>query len=156
SLHAMAPAIPWKFLLQRACAMVLRRSRTGEPAIILHKDLPHEPLVYVLNPLVFHRKISVIFATGGRAERTVTLLLSMSVSLGSPVASFRAQRGKVLYLDYEDDVDVHARRLKAIQAGHPELADAQVTYQRAVEPLSKLTPQLVRHIQEEHISFLVV
>ena len=52
--------------------------------------------------------------------------------------------------------DIHIRRLLAIQRGHPELAGASVSYQRCVEPLSKLVYPLVGRIREDDITFQVV
>ena len=109
-----------------------------------------------MNPLVFWKKISVLFATGGMAKSTMALFLSMCTSVGASVAGIRALRGTVLYCDYEDDHAVHTRRLQAIQAGHPELQDARVIYQRCVEPLTKLTPVLLRQVKQQDISFVVV
>jgi hypothetical protein len=114
------------------------------------------PLTYTINPLVFLRKISVLFAPGGTGKSTLALFLAMCASLGASLAGLRTLRETVLYMDYEDDQSVHARRLRGIQAGHPELLGARVIYQRCVEPLHKLTPVLVRQVLEQRITFVVV
>jgi hypothetical protein len=72
------------------------------------------------------------------------------------VAEVEALTGCALYLDYEDDADVHTRRLQAILRGHPELTGASVLYQRCTEPLAKITYPLVRKIQEQGVTFLIV
>jgi hypothetical protein len=148
--------IPWRALLREACALVLRRYRQGEPLVILDKHRPTVPLTYTVNPLVFAKKISVLFATGGMGKSTFALFLALCISTGAAIAGLRTLRGKVLYLDYEDDESVHTRRLQAIQAGHPELRDAQVAYQRCVEPLARLTPIILRHVLDQQITFVVV
>jgi hypothetical protein len=148
--------IPWRALLREACALVLRRYRRGEPLVILDKHRRTVPLTYTVNPLVFAKKISVLFATGGMAKSTFALFLAMCISVGAAVAGLRTLRGKVLYLDYEDDESVHTRRLQAIQAGHPKLQEAQVVYQRCVEPLVRQTPALVRQVLDHGITFIVV
>jgi hypothetical protein len=155
-LQSSRNTVPWKVLLQKACALVLERHRTGAPPVVLHKELPTPPLTYVVNPLVFANKVSVLFATGGMAKSTLALFIAMLIGLGRAAAGLRTLLGKALYLDYEDDSEVHVRRLRAIQAGHPELADATVIYQRADEPLWKLSPLLARRMQEHGITFLVV
>src|SRR5206468_1566431 len=52
SLKHLAPSLPWKLLLQKACSLVLRRHREGEPVIALEPtDSVHVP--FVVNPLVY-------------------------------------------------------------------------------------------------------
>ena len=80
----------------------------------------------------------------------------MCVSIGATAAGIAAVRGRPLYLDYEDSADVHIRRVAAIAEGHPEVAHVDVLYQRCTEPLSKLTFPLVRRIQEEEITFVIL
>ena len=156
SLKMYSTTIPWKPLLQKSCALVLRRYRRGEPPAHLTKDTPVEPLTFAINPLVPRRKPCILFADGGKGKSTFALLLGMIVSTGATVAGLSALKGRALYLDWEDDKDVHTRRLRAIQAGHPDLIDAEVQYLRCAEPLCKLTHDLVRTIQQEGITFVVV
>lgn len=155
-LEPLARVIPWKILLQRACAMVLRRSRAGEPSVRLDQHGVVEPLTYQLNPLVIKDKIAVLYATGGMGKSTLGLLLGLCASVGACIGPFRAARGNVAYLDYEDDKSVHLRRVHAIQAEHPELRDASIVYQKLVEPITKITHQLARKVHEEHISLIIL
>jgi hypothetical protein len=156
SLKSIAPGIPWKWLLQKACSLVLRRYREGDPVRRLDIDFPTEPLTYSVNPLVFHRKTTILYGDGGLGKSTLALAIAMSVSVGHSVAGISGLKGRALYLDYEDDADVHARRLQAIIRGHPELAGASVLYQRCTEPLTKLTYPLVRRIAADRITFVVL
>ena len=156
SLKALAPAIPWKLLLQRACSAVLTRHREGEPLRILTVNTPVDPLTFQLNPLVFKGKPTVLFGDGGLGKSSVALLAAMCVSTGESVAGISAVRGTVLYLDYEDSYDVHVRRMQAIATCHPALAKADVRYQACTEPLTNLTHTLLRRIQSEGITFVVL
>ena len=156
SLKALAPAIPWKLLLQRACSLVLRRHREGEPLRILTVETPIEPLTFQINPLVFRGKATVLFGDGGLGKSSLALLCAMCVSTGEMVAGISALPGIALYLDYEDSSDVHVRRMQAIAACHPNVARADVRYQACTEPLTTLTHTLLRRIQTEGITFLVL
>jgi hypothetical protein len=78
------------------------------------------------------------------------------VSTGQPIAGINALKGRALFLDWEDDEAVHTRRLQAIIAGHPALADAQVDYQECDEPLLRMQHSLIRRIQADRITFVVV
>ena len=97
-----------------------------------------------------------MFSDGGKGKSTLGLAWCMAVSTGSEVAGVSAVKGKACYLDWEDDRDVHARRLQAIQAGHPDLIDAGVEYVRCTEPLWTQTHKLVNLIQEKSITFVVL
>lgn len=156
SLKALAPAIPWKLLLQRACSAILKRHREGEPLRVLTVNTPVEPLTFQLNPLVFRGKATVLFGDGGLGKSSLALLCAMCVSTGESVAGISAVQGAVLYLDYEDSYDVHVRRMQAIAACHPALARADVRYQACTEPLANLTHTLLRRIQSEGIVFVVL
>lgn len=156
SLKAYSDQIPWKVLLQKSCALVIRRHRQGEPPTHITRDSTVEALTYAVNPLVLRNKSTIIFADGGRGKSTLALMIGMVVSLGQSVAGLSALQGQSLYLDWEDDIDVHTRRLHAIRAGHPELDTADVQYQRCCEPLVKLTHELARTIQREGITFVII
>jgi hypothetical protein len=155
-LSKLATSVPWKLLLQKACAEVLQRHRQGDPPQHLTLQTTVEPLTYTINPLVFKKKITILYGDGGLGKSTLALMCGMCVSVGANVAGIAALRGRVLYLDYEDDADVHTRRLHAIVEGHPELAEAAVVYQRCVEPLTKLIYPLVRRIQAENITCVIL
>jgi len=155
-LTKLASAIPWKVLLQKACSLVLKRHRQGDPPTHLTKDSPVEHLSYAVNPLVFKKKITIVYGDGGLGKSTWALFCAMVVSTGGSVAGISAGKGSALYLDWEDDADVHTRRLQAIQAGHPDLTAATILYQRCVEPLTKVVHPLVRRIVDERITFVVL
>ncbi|MEO7859897.1 MAG: AAA family ATPase [Nitrospirales bacterium] len=148
--------IPWKIILQRACTMVLRRYREGEPLRILTVDTRVEPLTFQINPLVFREKATVLFGDGGLGKSSLALFCGMLISTGETVAGLSALPGVALYLDYEDSYDVHVRRMQAIAAAHPALARANVLYQACTEPLASLTHTLLRRIQAEGITFVVL
>ena len=152
-LKRLASAIPWKWLLQKACSLVLKRHREGEPLRILTVDTLIEPLTFQVNPLVFRNKPTVLFGDGGLGKSSLALLCAMLVSTGESIAGISALPGIPLYLDYEDSYDVHVRRMRAIAACHANMAKADVRYQACTEPLVNLTHTLLRRIQAEGITF---
>jgi hypothetical protein len=156
ALKAHDPDTPWRPLLEQCCAKVLRHHRTGDPLVTISSETPIEPLTFAINPLVFERKISVLYSNGGQGKSTLALFLAMLSATGSSEAGLSALKGNSLYLDFEDDLSVHARRLQAIQAGHSALHSARVAYRRCVEPLHKFASALLRQIHQEQIRFIVV
>ncbi|MHC9062221.1 AAA family ATPase [Nitrospira sp. CMX1] len=148
--------IPWKILLPRACALVLKRYRRGAPVLRLDRNTPCEPLTFIVNPLILKRKPTVIFADGGKGKSTLALMTALLVSTGGSIAGLSAAKGRALYLDWEDTEDVHTRRIHALQAGHPELSEAHVTYLRCTERLARMVHEVARIVQQEQITLLVI
>lgn len=146
----------WAKLIETTAVLVLRLYREGEPLQLLNAETPVEALSYQLNPLVFHRKSTILFGDGGLGKSTLALLFGMLVATGETVAGLSAVRGRVLYLDYEDDRDVHVRRIQAITACHSNLKGADILYQRHHEPLWNIVPTLLRRVQTERVDFLVL
>lgn len=156
SLKTFSAGIPWKLLVQKACALVLRHYRTGPPLLTITAATPVEHVTYSVNPMVFKKKTTILYGDGGLGKSSLALLIGMNVSVGQSVAGFQALRGRVLFLDYEDDEHVHTQRFQALLRGHIELAGAEVSYQRCVEPLTRLTHGLARLVQAHGITFLVL
>jgi hypothetical protein len=158
-LHEYSPRLPlaeWTILVETTAVLVLRRYREGEPLHILNVDTPVEQLSYQLNPLVFAKKPTIIYGDGGVGKSTFALLCAMMVATGETIAGLSAIRGRSLFIDYEDSHDVHVRRMRAISACHPQLARAEVRYQAHTEPLWNIVPTLLRRVQSDHISFVVL
>ncbi|MCS6285202.1 MAG: AAA family ATPase [Nitrospira sp.] len=146
----------WTVLIESTAVLVLRRYREGEPLRLLNAETPVEDLSYQLNPLVFQRKTTILYGDGGLGKSTLALLCGMLVSAGESLAGLSAVPGRVLFVDYEDSWDVHVRRMRAIAACHPQLKAADVRYQAHHEPLWNIVPMLLRRVQTEQITFLIL
>ncbi|MBX9658573.1 MAG: helicase RepA family protein [Nitrospiraceae bacterium] len=146
----------WTVLIESTAVLVLRRYREGEPLRLLNAGTPVEDLSYQLSPLVFHRKTTILYGDGGLGKSSLALLCGMLVSSGESLAGLSAVPGRVLFVDYEDSWDVHVRRMRAIAACHPQLKAADVRYQAHHEPLWNIVPMLLRRVQTEQITFLIL
>lgn len=157
SLSGMVKQLPWKRLIERACAAVV--SRTREPETLIYLDPTREvaPISFSLNPLVFKNKPTVLFSDGGVGKSTLALFMCFLVASGGQVAGLSAVPGKALYADWEDDDHVHLLRVKALAAGHPELQlKHPIAYQRFKTRLVTVVEELERRIHQEGITFLVI
>jgi hypothetical protein len=150
------PTVPWKVLLPHACARVLLRHRTGEPVIVLSQASAPVPLAFQVNPFVYQRKTTILFGDGGQGKSTFALWLGLLAATGQQAAGVSALKTRALYLDYEDDEDIHIFRLHGLLAGHPELAGAEVLYQRVSAPFATLARPLARRLQEQHVGLLII
>lgn len=146
----------WARLIDSTSALVLRRYREGEPPYRLNADTPVEDLSYQVNPLVHPRKVTILYGDGGLGKSSVALFIGMLVAAGESAAGLRAVRGRVLFLDYEDTLDVHARRRRAIAECHPALRAAELIYQAHHEPIWNILPALLRLVQLERIDFIIL
>ncbi|MDF0674230.1 MAG: AAA family ATPase [Nitrospira sp.] len=146
----------WTILIESTAVLVLRRYREGEPPHRLNAYTRIEALSYQLNPLVFSRKVTILYGDGGLGKSSLALLIGLLVSVGETVAGLSAVRGRVLFLDYEDTLDVHARRREAIAVGHPNLKAAELIYQTHHEPIWNILPTLLRLVQLEQIDFIIL
>ncbi len=146
----------WTRLIESTAVLVLRRYREGEPLRLLTVDTPVDQLTYQLNPLVFAQKPTILYGDGGLGKSSFALLCGCLVSRGETVAGISAVPGRVLYLDYEDSWDVHVRRMQAIAFCHPNLKAADIRYQAHAEPIWNILPSLLRLVQVERITFLIL
>lgn len=157
TLQGLSNIIPWKILIPKACALVLKATRDdGMPMVTLSKDSQVEPISYAVYPLVYKNKTTVLYGDGGLGKSTLALFIGMAVSIGYPVLGMRCPRQRVLYLDYEDDENTHGSRLKAIQEGHPELITAQVDYMTLIEPLHLHVHDILKKIAVTQCRFIVL
>ncbi len=155
SLSRSANHIPWKRLLERACAAVLKRHRRGEPIIELEPtDSIHTP--FVLNPIVYRGHQTLIFAPGGSYKSYLTLYIALLAMAGQRQNGIAAIRTNVLYLDWELDKETVGARLKALHIGHPELASCRPFYQRCTQPLHLEAPQIAAEVARLHCGLVIV
>ncbi len=155
-LDPLSKLAEWTLLIKSTAVLVLRRYREGEPPQRLNANTPVETLSYQLNPLVHPRKVTILYGDGGLGKSSLALLIGMLVATGATVAGLSAVRGRVLFLDYEDTLDVQARRRSAITVGHPSLNGAELIYQTHHEPIWNVLPTLLRLVQLERIDFIIL
>lgn len=155
SLSRSATHIPWKRLLERACAAVLKRHRHGEPIVELEPaDSSHTS--FVLNPIVYRGHQTLIFAPGGSYKSYLALYIALLAIAGQRQNGIAAIRTNVLYLDWELDHETIGVRLKALHVGHPELASCRPFYRRCTQPLHLEAPQLAAEVARLQVGLVIV
>ncbi len=155
SLKPLAPSIPWKLLLQKASALVLRRHRHGEPIITLSPSTSAH-VSFLLNPIIYQQHQTLIFAPGGTCKSYLALWFALLVSHGVHHAGVAGLKSSVLYLDWELNAETVGGRLKALQAGHPDLSRVQPYYRRCELPLHQEAHQIAAHVAEREVKLLIV
>lgn len=154
---AVGTTIPWKRILERACTAVLKAHREGTPVVTLEPDehtSSHVP--FVLNPLVYRGHQTLAFAPGGSCKSYLALYFALLACHGLKQSGVGGVRTPVLYLDWELDAETVTGRLKAIQAGHPELGHVRPFYRRCEYPLHQEVHQIAAHVARLGVQFLVI
>jgi hypothetical protein len=154
-LTRVARTIPWKVLVQHACALVLARHRHGEPIIVLEPAAaPHVP--FLLNPIIYQQHPTLIYAPGGTCKSYLALWFALLVCHGHAHAGVGGVRGAVTYLDWELNQATVGGRLKELQTGHPELSVVRPFYRRCELPLHQEVHAIAAHVAAHHIQLLIV
>ncbi len=79
-------------------------------------DVPISEPVYLLGGLIPEGKVCTFFAEGGSLKTWAAFSLAIAVATGEPwLGSFPVQKGKALYLDYEDGRYEFQRRIRILQ-----------------------------------------
>lgn len=155
SLSKNAEHIPWKRLIERACAAVLKLHRHGEPIVELEPaDSIHTP--FVMNPIVYRGHQTLIFAPGGSYKSYLALYFTLLAKSGQRQNGIAAVQTNVLYLDWELDKETVGARLKALQTGHPALANYRPHYRRCTQPLHLEAPQIAVEVVRLGIGLVIV
>lgn len=152
-----ASKLPWKRLLGLACAAVLKAHRQGTPVVTLEPNehtSSHVP--FILNPLVYRGHQTLAFAPGGSCKSYLALYFALLACHGLTQSGVGGVGTPVLYLDWELDEETVTGRLKAIQAGHPELGRVRPFYRRCEYPIYQEVHQIAAHVARLGVQFLVI
>jgi hypothetical protein len=155
TLKGLTASYPWKRLLERACTATCKRYQVGEPIIALEpSESVHVP--FLLNPFIHQQHPSLIYAPGGSLKSYLGLYFALLASHGVPQNGLAALQVPVIYLDWELNRETVGGRLKALQAGHPELAQCVPFYRRCERPLHQEVAPIARHVAEHGVQLLIL
>lgn len=155
TLKTNTDEVPCKGLLDRACSIVLKRHRQGEPTIELQPS-PVSHVPYILNPLVYDGHQSLLYAPGGSCKSYLALYFALLACHGAYQAGVSGIKTPVLYLDWELNRDTVGGRLKALQIGHPELAHVLPYYRRCEAPLHQEAHKIAADVAERKIKLVIL
>ena len=148
--------IRWKDFLEVAIYDVLE---------IMKEGLPPKPLLefdttrprYFLRPYVDYSGPTILFGPGGSQKSYLALGMAVTACTGTSIVGVaEAEPCNVLLCDWEFDGSAHARRLKAILAGHDvALGHHTVIYRRMTASLVELEQRVRRWISQHSIGFVI-
>lgn len=156
-LAKAAGGLPWIEMLDRACAVVARTIRAGEPAMPL-VPRARDRAAYLIEPLLPFGQPAVIHADGGSGKSLVAVALGLAAFSGValPGLSAAAREVRALYLDWETDEDTVASRAYLIANGLDVTGDGAIIYRRMTVPLIEAAAALRRDVRVFGIGFVIV
>jgi hypothetical protein len=155
TLKGLVPHVEWKRLLERACTAVLKGHRRGEPTIVL-EPTASAIVPFILNPLVYRDHQSLIYAPGGSCKSYLALYFALLACHGAQGAGIGGAKSNVLYLDWELNATTVGGRLKALQAGHPELSQHRPFYRRCEVPLHQEVHTIAATVAERKVKLVII
>ena len=82
------------------------------------QDQPIPPRIFVVEPLIPARNVSLLYGDGGLGKSLLALMLAASRALEQPWLGLQTLPGRTLVLSAEDDLDEMHRRLAGITGCH--------------------------------------
>lgn len=145
----------WETVLETVCVRGLLELRKGEPIVVLTPhDQPNVP--FLLNPLVYEKHQTLIYAPGGSCKSYLALYLALLASHGADQNGLRALACPVLYLDWELDAETIGTRLTRLHRGHPELSHHAPYYRACNQPLHEEVEFITGEIHEKGIKLVII
>lgn len=145
----------WESILELVCVRGLRELRRGDPVVALQpSEQAHVP--FLLNPLIFQKHQTMIYAPGGSCKSMFALYLALLASHGASQNGLASLACPVLYLDWELDEETIGVNLNRLYRGHPELSQYTPFYRHCQHPLHDDVDPIAQEVQEKGIRLVVI
>ena len=146
----------WDAIVEQFCVMTLDHWRQGEPVVNLGTVKPPKEPVYRLRPFLLENEATLIYGDGGIGKSYVAAYLASQVDQGVKLGNFEPIQGRVLYLDYETNREIAARRFQALARGFGFGENSNVLYRFCFQPLASDISEIQKIVAEEKIECVVV
>tara|TARA_Y100000310_G_scaffold106109_1_gene104635 strand:+ start:392 stop:1624 length:1233 start_codon:yes stop_codon:yes gene_type:complete len=146
----------WDAIVEQFTVMTLDHWRQGEPVVNLGTVKPPPEPIYRLTPLLLEGETTLIYGDGGIGKSYIAAYLASQVDQGIKMGKYTPIQGKVLYLDYETNREIAARRFQAITRGFGFSETSGVLYRFCFQPLAADIAEIQKIVAEEDIEFIVV
>jgi hypothetical protein len=164
-LSTMATGIPKdqaKAFIEWACTSSVLRHRQGEPVLTMNGRTPFAHIPWRLNPIVYEKMPTVVFAPGGSGKSYFALFAGLLTAHGGPfpgtqqVSRLNAVQGACLYLDWEASSDAFQVRLSRVVTAHPQFGDVSIQYLSMRRPLADDLLTVQRHVKAYQTKLLII
>ncbi len=151
--------LDWPDTVEYIAEKTMRELEHGEPVITIQSTDEYSELKYLIHPIVPEGKPTAIFGDPGSGKSQLAVILSMVMTL--PWTDNPLKLGapdnpvKVLFLDYEADIDDIQRQL-ALFTGGMDLGYGSIEYRRCSLPISDDLEGIRTHIEETGARCLII
>jgi energy-coupling factor transporter ATP-binding protein EcfA2 len=158
ALEEAHPLDTWKPMLDRACQLVARHLRTGDPAVAMVLRPPGDAPRWLVNDWMPLGEITVLYGSGGSAKSLLTLALALAGilghTLGGPwqVGSLK----RVLYLDWEANRQTHEARAWGLAHRIETPPAGALLYRRLRRPLIDVIGEVRTEAERHKVDFVAM
>lgn len=150
---------PWRQMITDMARLAISNFSTG-PDWTLLRDAPRtRDYGFAHKPLLLQKQPTLWFASGGGLKSYLALALAVSMETGIDIGLGEpAARNHVAYLDWEWDINQHARRLDTLMSPEDqERYGVNVMYRNCGgRTLRKQVDELKRLINDEGITYVII
>tara|TARA_R100000306_G_scaffold59910_1_gene59402 strand:+ start:354 stop:1289 length:936 start_codon:yes stop_codon:yes gene_type:complete len=136
--------------------MTLDHWRLGEPVVNLGTVTPSVEPTYRLKPFLLENEATLIYGDGGIGKSYVAAYLASQVDQGVKLGVYEPIQGRVLYLDYETNSEIAARRFQALAKGFGVGVNSNVLYRFCFQPLAMDIAEVQKIVAEQGIECIIV
>jgi len=147
--------LPWGTIIDDACSAVRDARREGEPAQDLSKLDLSEASRFAVEPFLLQNQANLFYGNGGLGKSWVSLYFSLLMASGSTHQGFSPEPGRVLYLDYESDVQDMNGRFKALCRGL-SISEPRFDYRRMTQSIPGDSERLLELVDQHDIKLVIV
>jgi hypothetical protein len=149
---------PWADAIEAVAVIAVREYRRGGPIVNL-ADIPcSEHVRYLMDRLLPEGETSIIFGDGEAGKSMFSMFVAVAMATGYPLPHGIGPMdpGNVLYLDYESDVEEHARRMKKIANGLGVDVPRNIFYRESHRPIHEEADALAKEVAERDVQLIIV
>lgn len=147
---------PWHSIFEVLCYNVVEAHRMGVEPINIASHSPSDRSGMRIDPILENREATLMFGEGDSLKSFFATFLSVLVTSGIPTVGLTPEPGKVLYLDYETDVDTFWERVNMLTTGMNIAIPDGLLYRPMLEPLADEFTRLNAIVMREGIDLVVV
>lgn len=149
---------PWDDIVNGAFSTAIEWYRKGEQVVKIRDIATDTKIFYRLHPLIPEKQLSLIYGKGGGGKSTLACLFAVLIQDCIADINLTPTPGNVLYLDYEQDRSVIAKRINAIRRGIGEPPDSEddILYRRCNLPLAEDAPNIRELIDQHSIAAVII
>lgn len=152
----------WSWRMSQVVVVATKHLTSQNAPVNLHEvKYQDEESSWLAKPLLERGEHTVLAAEGGTGKSMLAMAIAVSVGLGRSIVPevtvTYEQSVNSLYLDWEDDADTHARRMKALCTGWGfEHVPNTIKHQRMVGPLANQLRDVRQVVAANKIGLVIV